>query len=419
VSAYAKNLFLFCDVYASDIMSSFIAHVLGLRLSLIYDRFTLFPLRTPMALPPISIKRHNHRVYFCTSERKNELIDVLIASHSSMSIAIVTTLALELPEHITVAAEITSAFDLIIVYDLPQDSEAYINRLSFANQFVFMLLAPEEQNVLYPIETILGRTLVQERLEGFAQPIPAKEKPNTERHAHDNRNQSDHKRSHSGRKPSGFVKKDENGKPIFSKKSGERNHRYDGTPKSEDEKTTKKPFKPKGDKARYEGKKAFDGPKKPFGSKPKSDRYDKKGSAEGKRPYDGKPREERSDEQRSTYTGKKPFDGAKKSFDGPKKPFGSKPKSDRYDDKKGSAEGKRPYEGKPKSDRYDDKRGSGENKKPYGEGKKPFDKSKSYDSKGAKPFGKTSKSYNDKPAAPKRAPKKFILKAPPKPSKEG
>ncbi len=315
-----------------------------------------------MALPPISIKRHNHRVYFCTSERKNELLDVLIASHSSMSIAIVTTLALELPEHITVAAEITSAFDLIIVYDLPQDSEAYINRLSFANQFVFMLLAPEEQNVLYPIETILGRTLVQERLEGFAQPIPAKEKPNTERHAHDNRNQSDHKRSHSGRKPSGFVKKDENGKPIFSKKSGERNHRYDGTPKSEDEKTTKKPFKPKGDKARYEGKKAFDGPKKPFGSKPKSDRYD---------------------------------------------------------DKKGSAEGKRPYEGKPKSDRYDDKRGSGENKKPYGEGKKPFDKSKSYDSKGAKPFGKTSQSYNDKPAAPKRAPKKFILKAPPKPSKEG
>ena len=38
--------------------------------------------------------------------------------------------------------------------------------------------------------------------------------------------------------------KDENGKPIFSGKSGERNHRYDGTPKSDDEKrnSSKKPF---------------------------------------------------------------------------------------------------------------------------------------------------------------------------------
>ena len=31
--------------------------------------------------------------------------------------------------------------------------------------------------------------------------------------------------------PNKFLGKDENGKAIFSGKSGERNHRYDGTPK--------------------------------------------------------------------------------------------------------------------------------------------------------------------------------------------
>ena len=48
-----------------------------------------------------------------------------------------------------------------------------------------------------------------------------------------------------------FLGKDENGKPIFSGKTGERNHYWDGKPRTDEEKANKTPF---GSKPKFYGK---------------------------------------------------------------------------------------------------------------------------------------------------------------------
>ena len=66
-----------------------------------------------MASPKLSIKRHNHRVYFSAPERKNELLEVIIAAHPGLSIAVVTGASCNVPDHVTVAEEVSEAFDLV------------------------------------------------------------------------------------------------------------------------------------------------------------------------------------------------------------------------------------------------------------------------------------------------------------------
>ena len=118
---------------------------------------------------------------------------------------------------------------------------------SCATEMALILLDAKEQSKLYPIETVLKRVIKQEIIEGFeyeqdlkltiAQEKPKREyafKTDTEDKAKADKKPYD-KSKQWGKKekaPNKFLGKDENGKALFSGKSGDRNHRYDGTQKS-------------------------------------------------------------------------------------------------------------------------------------------------------------------------------------------
>lgn len=287
-----------------------------------------------------AIKRQNHRLHPCDAQRKPELLAHLIAQHTDKRVLVVTSgdpalLAPFASETVTVAedtalsATAKAAYDLVISYDIPESAIAYMTRLAQAKQFALALLDPAEQPRLYPIETLLGRTILQETLPEFAPEAPAAasksfKKPKghkrpdrptdgtekTEKWAKQKRKPSRpadgsektekwSKQKHKPSRPtdgsektdkwakpkpksSRYLGKDADGKAIFSGKSGERNHRYDGTPKSDEEKAAgKKPGKPKS----YAGKKAPQG-NKPRNAKPaaaKSSR-DESAKAAPKRP---------------------------------------------------------------------------------------------------------------------------------------
>ncbi|MBU0631869.1 hypothetical protein KKA17_04420 [bacterium] len=122
-----------------------------------------------------AIKRHNHRVLPCDQNRKIELINFLIEKNSDLDIAIISKetiknfkdISLNPKVTITDDANIDSSFDLIINYDLPDDAQQYLKRISFAKTYSFILLDPQEQKLLYPIETALGRSFVQEVIKKF------------------------------------------------------------------------------------------------------------------------------------------------------------------------------------------------------------------------------------------------------------
>jgi hypothetical protein len=151
----------------------------------------------------------------------------------------------------------TKTYELLISYDLPATPTLYINRLFCATEMALILLDVNEQKKLYPIETVLKRVIKQEIIEGFEyEEIKkmkiAKEKPVREyefKKEYDDKPKREYDKSKKSDKPrksddekakqwekkdkskNKFLGKDENGKGIFSGKSGERNHRHDGTPK--------------------------------------------------------------------------------------------------------------------------------------------------------------------------------------------
>lgn len=154
-------------------------------------------------------------------------------------------------------------------------------------------------------------------------------------------------------RPTEFLGKDENGKPIFGTKTRERNHYIDGTPRSDSEKFAKTAFvnKPKFFGEHDKAKKNDEG-KKPFNPE--------------RKPYEGKPAFNKDDKEKKPYGDKKPF-GEKKPY-GDKKPFGEK--------------------------------------KPFGD-KKPYGEKKSYDSKPA--YDRPKPAQTD--TAPKRAPRRISVKS--------
>ena len=126
-----------------------------------------------------SIKRHKHRIHPCLAERKAELLKHLLTCNDTSSILIVTS---QNPEDIqkliddkdiivTDDASLVDfpelSRDMLISYDLPQKPEDYLARISHATTHALILLDSTEQNSLYPIETLLGRTLMQEVIKGF------------------------------------------------------------------------------------------------------------------------------------------------------------------------------------------------------------------------------------------------------------
>jgi superfamily II DNA/RNA helicase len=126
-----------------------------------------------------TIKRHNHRVLPCNTERKIELINFLIKNNNALEIVIVSKEAIKdfkdisLNEKIKITTDSTfnddviSEFDMLINYDLPQDPQEYLKRLELAKVYSFILLDPADHAELYPIETTLGRVLVQDPIKAF------------------------------------------------------------------------------------------------------------------------------------------------------------------------------------------------------------------------------------------------------------
>ena len=298
----------------------------------------------------ITIKRHNHRVHPCDRSQKLALLKHLIALHSDKEIVVIASIDIS-PLEKEIDADNVSfksdkelientefKCDMIISLDLAGSPEEYVKRLGQAQTHALLLADDKEQQELYKIETLLKRTLAKEVITDFEPASYLKDRQAAKdlkvRQANNIKNQEerDEKRAKAQakeKKESKYLGKDENGKPIFSSKSGERNHRYDGTPKSEEEKRSSYRAKPRagGDKKPWDKENSRNenrGEKKPW-DKTKGDKkpWDKK---EGdKKPYakkawDGKPGDKKSWEKKEGD--KKPY--AKKSWDKNAAPSGEK-----------------------------------------------------------------------------------------------
>lgn len=238
-----------------------------------------------------TIKRQNHRAHPCKSDRKNELLNILLSSNADSKILVITAHDSELiktnisSENITILSDKDLLdnneliVDLLISYDLPSDASEYVERLSHTKTHALILLDESEQKDLYPIETLIGRSVVQEVIIGFEPDKIVKEeeertfkqrdfkqgdKPRQNGYSSDKkrdyksssdssrkeykpRSDDDKKRDYKpksfdsqskssswgdkNKEKSRYIGKDENGKAMFSGKTRERNHSYDGTPK--------------------------------------------------------------------------------------------------------------------------------------------------------------------------------------------
>lgn len=271
-----------------------------------------------MAIPSVAFKRQNHRLLLCEDTRKGELLAQLIADNAERKITVVTagdTAAISLPGTVTVlgddALEGAEACDLLISFDLPEVPQRYVDRMALAREAALVLLGEADRPRLMGIEMLLGRAISQERPEGFAPkeaPAPTQrpkryKKPSARLYEEAAPKKAPVKPKGKGapRKPkesgvSRYIGTDENGKPMFSGKTGERNHRKDGKPHDEESLAAKKEWEEKrkknGGKKPYDAKKKppFKGEKKPYDAqkgpgKPAAAAQEKKPeSAKPKRP---------------------------------------------------------------------------------------------------------------------------------------
>lgn len=213
-----------------------------------------------MSSNSITIKHNNHRIHPCIANKKLELLKLLISQNNDLNILVVSSNELDfLKDNIKsknvifksdeeLIKEPELRCELLISYDLPNKAITYLSRVALSTQRALILLDIDEQKSLYPIETILGRTIKQEVIEGFEPEAiiekktaftkstksqkKAQEDEEKEQERKDARKKEfkkSDKWAKKDKKPNKFLGKDENGKAIFSGKSGDRNHRYDGT----------------------------------------------------------------------------------------------------------------------------------------------------------------------------------------------
>lgn len=238
-------------------------------------------------MPASSIKPTNHRVYPCPNDKKLLLLDQIITENRDSKIIIVTSQdATSVKASLLDASDVevlndealfkneSLKCDLLISLDLPQKAILYIKRLSHTTSKAILLLNESEQKLLYPIETLLGRVIKQEIVEGFEyekkEKKDIKQKPKQKlmskqdikdvakkRYDEGTRDSNEPKKEFTKpqgdkkfdkprtprdddkakqwekkkKSPNKFLGKDEKGKALFSGKSGDRNHRHDGSPK--------------------------------------------------------------------------------------------------------------------------------------------------------------------------------------------
>lgn len=225
-----------------------------------------------MSEPTISFKRHNHRVLSCESARKQELLKHLTEQHADQKILVIsaantTTTEVE-GKHITLSNDeglakmSTRKWDILISFDLPTDPANYVKRLAHAKTMA-LIIADEkkENNLLYPIEALIGRTITREIISGFEEKVEVVRRETLEQKA--------------PHRPTSSQKREEEKNPYVHKKPSQRNHKYDGTVKSESEKRSdgKKTYEKKSWNQGESGKGSSD--KKPF-EKKAWDKGDKK-----------------------------------------------------------------------------------------------------------------------------------------------
>ncbi|MFA6196167.1 MAG: hypothetical protein WC656_05960 [Sulfurimonas sp.] len=296
-----------------------------------------------------ALKRHNHRVHPCETEKKQELLNILLAKNSEKSILVVTCDENDSLENLSNAKNVLFISDdvllkspelqaeLVISYDLPDKAIAYMARIAHATTYALILLDLTEEKLLYPIETLIGRTIMQEPIDGFGPIIVVKEEVV--------------KKEYKPRDDKKDFKPRNNDFKGEKKKFGDRPSRDDkprsAKPYDKDKKDEKSGFKKPWDKDNRDDKPAF---KKPYDKDKKDDKFG------AKKPWDKDKKDDKS--------------GFKKPYD-----------KDNRDDKSAF---KKPYD----KDKKDDKFGA---KKPWDKDKKDAGKSESWakkDNKGSKFLGK-------------------------------
>ena len=132
----------------------------------------------------LSIKRHKHRIHPCSSERKAELLKHLLTCNEASSILVVASKNVKDVQKLVENRDIIVTDDIsllefpqlqrdvLISYDLPSDANAYLERITHAKTQALIILEPEDQDKLYPIETLLSRVLMQEVISGFEVQAP-------------------------------------------------------------------------------------------------------------------------------------------------------------------------------------------------------------------------------------------------------
>lgn len=207
-----------------------------------------------------TIKRYNHRVHPCSTEQKQNLLKHLVDFYKDKSILVISDANTKVTEiedkNMTLCDDDAlremgdKKWDVLISFDLPKDPQEYIDRLPFATIMALIIADDKEQQTLFLIETLLGKNLTRETIEDFADlNIEAKQmgmKAQEQKRWNMPQKPNDKpSKPYDKKKNATYIGKDENGKPLFSAKSKDRNHRYDGTPRTEEEKraqaTSKRP----------------------------------------------------------------------------------------------------------------------------------------------------------------------------------
>lgn len=211
----------------------------------------------------ISIKHNKHRAFPTLEEKKLDLLQKLISDNADKSIILVSSLEdstlsdaisasnVKVIDDKTLYKDKELKADLLISYDVPEKSIVYISRLSHTTEGAIVLVSKEQEKLLYPIETLLGRAIKQEVLGEFSDVTALKtpeereaiktrkreknlkdETPTFKSKENSKENEAKAKQWEKKKKaPNKFLGKDESGKAQFSGKTGDRNHSYDGTPK--------------------------------------------------------------------------------------------------------------------------------------------------------------------------------------------
>ena len=242
-----------------------------------------------MSTSKITIKPNNHRVYQCPSDKKIELVNQIVSENEKLDVLLACSKDVEtirgliqsdkirVMEDREIVKDKELTCELLISFDMPIKGLVYMARVAKATQKAIFLIDVNEQKALHDVETLLGRAIKQDVISGFEYPVVEKKesdepalkkmtskqikeeakkrydkvtaepeekqfKPKRDYGDEEKKSYSkdgkkkDFKKSDSAGKwdkkkkePNKFLGYDDNGKAKFSGKSGERNHRYDGS----------------------------------------------------------------------------------------------------------------------------------------------------------------------------------------------